>query len=79
MQQHVEALAEFPAERTHAGQAGLLVVLDEVHARQAGQQAVFALADHPGDRDIGPCLAQRVQQGQYMGDIAERGQAQQAE
>jgi hypothetical protein len=79
LQQDVEALPEFAAQRTHAGQPGLLVVLDEAHARQASQQPVFALADDPRDRDIGPCTAQCVQQRQHMGDIAERGQAQQAE
>ena len=80
LQQRVEALAcEFAAQGTHPPDAGFLVVFEETHAGQAIEQAAFALADDPGQFDGRPGLAQGMQQRQHMGDIAKRGQAQQAD
>ena len=80
LQQRVEASAlQFPAQRAHAGETGLLVVDEEFDSWQSLQQLLLALADHPGQRDSGPSLAQGADQRQDMGHVAQRGQAQQAD
>ena len=80
LQQNVEAPpGQPPAQGTHAGEPGLLVVGDEFDTRQAVEQFLFAPADHPGDRRLGPGLAQGADQRQDVGHIAKRGQAEEAD
>src|SRR3546814_17170433 len=71
--------AEPPAQRTHPGQAGLLVVDDEFNALQAFEQPVFALADQPCPRHAGPGAAPRAYQRTDVGGVAGRGRPQQAD
>ena len=67
-----EAFAGAVAGLRARGYAGVNVTLPH-------KEAALALADHPSDRHLGPCAAQRVQQRQHVGDITQGRQAQQAE
>ncbi len=80
VQQHVEASAgQLGAQRAPAREPGLLVVDDEFDAVQAFEQPGLALADDPGDRQLRPGPLQRTHQGDGMDDVAQGGQAQEAE
>ena len=70
---------QFRPQRPHAGQARLLVVGVEGDAFQALQQLEASLVDHPVQARLGPVALQRAHQRDHMGDVAQRGQAEQAE
>ena len=73
-----QALPEFATQRAHAGQSGLLVVFDEVHAGQAFEQPMLAATDDPAQAQVRPGRLQGAHQRDDMGYIAQRGQPQQA-
>ena len=66
---------QLPAQRTHPGQPGLLVVGMKVHARQAFQQLVPGLVDDPVQRLLWVGPLQGAYQWYDMGHIAQCRQA----
>src|SRR5690606_20487680 len=80
LQQHVEPLRrQLPAQGAHPGQAAALVVDVEGDVLQPFQQAPAARIDDPVQVEARPGALQRPYQRDHVGDVAQGGQAQQAD
>ena len=80
VQQRIKsATGELRPQPQQFSDSAALVVDDERHPRQVSYQPILALADDPAYEHIGPLTLYRAHHRDTVADIAQRGQAQQAD